>query len=113
MTKKMTRKTIRKTIKKMTRKMTRRMVTKKRRKTEMRRKKKRRKIKNQVRPLGKITMAAKKMSGKPLMETALLRLKTFTLPEATISCKTTKCCNSVISIPVFNSFNLETDKDFG
>jgi len=84
-----------------------------------RRKKKKRKIRNQVKPLGKITMVAKKTNGKPLMETALSRLRIFTSMEATTSCKislkkrTINFFNSVISKPACNSSNSKTDPDFG
>ena len=114
MKRRMIKKTIRKKTKKTTRKTikktTRRMMMKKRRKTR-RRKKKRRKIRNQVRPLGKSTMAAKKLSWKPKMETAPSKLKTFTSLDPTISSETTKCSN--LMNPVWNSFNSKTDLDFG
>lgn len=112
----------RKRRRKMTRKTTRKKTKKRkvmRRKMVRRRKKKKRKIRNQVKPLGKITMVAKKMNGKPLMETALSRLRIFTSMETTTSCmislkkRTINFFNSVISKPACNSSNSKTDPDFG
>jgi hypothetical protein len=98
-------------------------MKRKKKKKEKRRKSKRKtrnscsKIKNQVRPLGKITMVANPTSGKPLMETVLSKLRTSISLDPTTSSRIWKedmsSSNLVISIPVCNSFNSETDKDFG
>jgi hypothetical protein len=91
-------------------------MKRKKKKKEKRRKRKS-KFKNQVRILGKITMVAKATSGKPLMETVLSKLRTSISLDPTTSSRIWKedmsSSNLVISIPVCNSFNSETDKDFG